>query len=144
MNEIRRRCSWSDLGVDLFQYHDRYGHGIDLVCETPDGRVVAIEVKATATVKAGPGHATNLAWLRNRLGDPITAGSVIHRRSVAPPRPPDHPSPLDPPGGMTGAAPLAGLQPPVEQLPVREREDATVSSISKPPAKLLVVTALGP
>lgn len=81
VNEIRRQSSWSDLGVDLFRYRDRYGHEIDLICETPDGRVVGIEVKAAATTR--PGHATHLAWLRDRFGDRFIAGMVFYTGALS-------------------------------------------------------------
>ena len=81
VNELRRQSGWSDLGVDLFQYRDRYGHEIDLICEAPDGRVVGIEVKASATTR--PGHATHLAWLRDRLGDRFIAGIVLYAGALS-------------------------------------------------------------
>lgn len=81
VNEIRRQSSWSDIGVDLFQYRDRYGHEVDLICETPDGRVVGIEVKAAATTR--PAQATHLAWLRDRLGDRFVAGIVFYTGALS-------------------------------------------------------------
>lgn len=76
VNEVRRQAGWSDLEVNLFHFRDRYGREIDLVCETPDGRVVGIEVKAAATTR--PDHAAHLAWLRDRLGDRFVAGVVFY------------------------------------------------------------------
>ena len=75
------QSGWSDLGVDLFQYRDRYGHEIDLICEAPDGRVVGIEVKAAATTR--PAHAAHLAWLRDRLGDRFVAGIVFYTGALS-------------------------------------------------------------
>lgn len=76
VNEIRRQSAWSDLGIDLFHYRDRYGREVDLICEAPDGRIVGIEIKAGATVR--PDHAAHLAWLRDRLGNRFTAGVVLY------------------------------------------------------------------
>lgn len=81
VNELRRQAGWSDLGVDFFHYRDRNGRQIDLVCEAPDGRVAAVEVKASATVR--PGHAAHIAWLRDRLGDRFTAGAVFYTGSLS-------------------------------------------------------------
>ena len=81
VNELRRQAGWSDLGVDFFHYRDRNGREIDLVCEAPDGRVAAVEVKASATVR--PGHAAHIAWLRDRLGDRFTAGAVFYTGSLS-------------------------------------------------------------
>ena len=37
-------------------------------------------MKAATT---GPGHATHLAWLRDRLGDPFIAGVVLHAGALS-------------------------------------------------------------
>lgn len=76
VNEIRRQSGWSQTAMELFQYRDRYGREIDLVCEGSDGRVVGIEVKAAATTR--PGHAAHLAWLRDKVGDRFIAGVVLY------------------------------------------------------------------
>ena len=81
VNEIRRQSGWSDLGIDLFQYRDRYGREIDLICEASDGRIVGIEVKAAATAR--PDHSAHLAWLRDRLGDRFVAGVVLYAGALS-------------------------------------------------------------
>lgn len=60
-------------------YHLRQEHGrreVDLLAEAPDGRVVAIEVKATTAPDLA--SAAHLVWLRNELGDDFAAGIVFH------------------------------------------------------------------
>ena len=60
-------------------YHLRQEHGrreIDLIAEAPDGRVVAIEIKASSSPDAAA--AEHLCWLRDRLGDNFCAGVVFH------------------------------------------------------------------
>lgn len=49
---------------------------VDVLLEMADGRVVGIEIKASA----GPSlnDARHLAWLRDQLGDRFTAGIVLH------------------------------------------------------------------
>ncbi len=81
VNEIHRQCGWSDLGINLFHYRDRNGREVDLICESPDGRVAGIEVKAAATAK--PDHARHLASLRDNLGDRFTAGVVLYSGTLA-------------------------------------------------------------
>lgn len=60
----------------LHHYRDRDGFEIDLVVESPDGRIAAIEVKAGAGVPASA--VRNLASLRDRLGSRFVAGVVLH------------------------------------------------------------------
>lgn len=81
VNEIRRQSGWSDHGINLFHYRDRYGREVDLICEAPDGRIVGIEVKASATTKAE--HSSHLAWLRDRLGDRFIAGVVFYSGTLS-------------------------------------------------------------
>ena len=60
-------------------------HEIDLIIERPDGRVVALEVKLSATVKDR--DIRHLAWLADRLGTDlldsavITTGQYAYRRN---------------------------------------------------------------
>ena len=61
------------------RHHVRTKNGreeIDILIETPDGRLIALEVKATA----GPSRADarHLAWLRDSIGDRFVAGAVLH------------------------------------------------------------------
>lgn len=59
-------------------------HEVDLIAERDDGRVVAIEVKLSATV--GDADVRHLTWLRERLPDDVldllvvTAGEHAYRR----------------------------------------------------------------
>ena len=50
-------------------------HEVDLVVERDDGRVLAIEVKLTATVDDR--DVRHLAWLRERLGHDVVDAVVI-------------------------------------------------------------------
>jgi hypothetical protein len=49
---------------------------VDAVLETPDGRVVAVEVKAGATVRAE--DLAGLRHLTRRLGSRLVAGYVLY------------------------------------------------------------------
>jgi predicted AAA+ superfamily ATPase len=51
-------------------------HEIDLVAQSPDGRIIAIEIKAAANVNAA--DARHLSWLRERHPDAFTCGVVFH------------------------------------------------------------------
>ncbi len=76
IGEIRRQLGWSDVRARLFHFRDHGGAEIDLVCEAADGRVVAIEVKATA--RPNPHDARWLVAARDRLGDRFARGVVLH------------------------------------------------------------------
>ena len=65
----------------MYHYRDRNGPSVDLVLETPDGRVAAIQVKAGSTVTS-----TDTRWLsvmREELGDRFVAGVVLHTGQTA-------------------------------------------------------------
>jgi uncharacterized protein len=57
--ELRKQLPHSETMPTLFHWRDRTGPEVDAVLEAPDGRIVGIEVKASATVGA-----TDFKWLR--------------------------------------------------------------------------------
>lgn len=62
--------------ADVSHLRDRGGsHEVDLVVEGLDGRVVAVEVKLSATVSDG--DVRHLRWLGERLGDRLAAAVVV-------------------------------------------------------------------
>lgn len=74
-NELRAQAEWSTARPQLFHYRDRDGAEMDLILEAGDGRVVGIEVKAGATVRAD--DLRGLRHLEQRLGDGFAAGIVL-------------------------------------------------------------------
>jgi predicted AAA+ superfamily ATPase len=52
VNEIDRQASWSDVPVRLLHYRTHVGREVDLVLEDDRGRIVGVEVKATASPAA--------------------------------------------------------------------------------------------
>jgi uncharacterized protein len=69
-------------GVTMYHLRQEGGdREIDLLLESPDGRVVAIEVKAGSAPDRS--DARHLIWLRDQLGDQLVCGVVFHtgRRS---------------------------------------------------------------
>ena len=60
----------------LHHLRDRDGAEVDVVIEGADGRVVGIEVKASAAVTVADFRW--LAWLRDKLGDRFVAGIVLY------------------------------------------------------------------
>ncbi|MGH8999224.1 MAG: ATP-binding protein [Acidimicrobiia bacterium] len=79
VNEITKQLGWSDTWARLHHLRDSDGAEIDVVLETPDGRVVGVEVKASTTPR--PEDFRWLAMLRDRLdplGDQFVCGVVLH------------------------------------------------------------------
>ncbi len=75
VGEIAKQATWSDAPTSLGQYRDRDQRKVDLILER-QGRVVAIEVKATATPTTA--HARHIDFLRSRLGQRFHQGIVLH------------------------------------------------------------------
>ena len=60
----------------LHHYRDQPGNEVDLVLERPNGEVVGIEVKASATPRAR--DSSGLRLLRDRLGKRFRLGLLLH------------------------------------------------------------------
>ena len=74
-SELRRQQTWSESDFRLFHYRDSAGVEVDLVIEFSDGRVLALEVKASATYQAK--QFAGLQFLRDALGDRFLGGVVL-------------------------------------------------------------------
>ena len=73
--ELRAQAEWSQTRPNLFHYRDRDGAEVDLVLESADGRVVGVEVKAGATIRAE--DLRGLRLLEQRLGRDFAAGIAL-------------------------------------------------------------------
>jgi predicted AAA+ superfamily ATPase len=74
--ELACQLTWAEERGRLYHYRTKDQLEVDAVIETPDGRVVAVEVRAGATVRT-----EDLAGLRNlasHLGDRFVAGYVMY------------------------------------------------------------------
>ncbi len=74
--ELVRQLSWNDTPVRLFHWRDRDGREIDLIAESSDGRVAAVEVKAARDVDEH--DLRHLMTLRDRMGDRFVNGVIVH------------------------------------------------------------------
>lgn len=73
--EIVKLASWAE--TDILPYHYRDGRDeVDIVLETRSGDLVAIEVKASATLDTASRRA--ITKLRDATGDRFRAGAVIY------------------------------------------------------------------
>ena len=99
--ELSRQLTWSRQRAELYHYRTRDNVEVDLILENRRGQVVAIEVKASSTVKGEDFR--GLRHLADRLGDDLLAGIVLSRASDPPVRPqiPRHARRRDP-GGVPG------------------------------------------
>jgi uncharacterized protein len=74
--ELARQLTWCSERARLHHYRTKDGVEVDAVLETPDGRVIAIEVKAGATVRTE--DLAGLRHLAQRLGSRLVAGYVLY------------------------------------------------------------------
>ena len=73
--ELMRQSTWCEERFTISHYRSPDGREIDLILELDDGRVVAVEVKASSSVSAV--DARHLRWLEGRIGDRLVAGVVL-------------------------------------------------------------------
>jgi len=78
--ELRRSIAWSETRPVMHYFRDRGGREIDIILEAPDGRVVAIEVKASTSVSNRDFR--HLRWLGDTIGDDFVAGLVLNTGHV--------------------------------------------------------------
>ena len=75
--ELRAQSSVARMRHRLFHLRQQQGrHEVDLVAEGAGGKVIGIEVKATAAPERR--DARHLEWLRDGLGDGFLGGVVLH------------------------------------------------------------------
>lgn len=74
--EIQRQIPWSELQPTLHHYRDKAQREVDLVLDSRDGRVSAIEIKAARDVDETDFR--HLRWLRDELEERFVNGIVLH------------------------------------------------------------------
>lgn len=74
--EISRQLSWTAEPVRLYHYRDRDGYEVDAVLEHASGEIVAIEVKASETVRGEDFR--GIYRLQRRVGSQMVAGVVLY------------------------------------------------------------------
>jgi predicted AAA+ superfamily ATPase len=74
--ELRKLIGWSDHRVTLSHFRTKEGDEVDFVLEDQHGRVVGIEVKASATLRRG--DFSGLRKLEAAAGDKFVRGLVLH------------------------------------------------------------------
>lgn len=77
VSQLRGELEVCESRPRLFHLRERDGRReVDVVAELGGGRVIACEVKASASVR--PHDARHLAWIRDELGERFVAGVVFH------------------------------------------------------------------
>jgi len=74
-NELRRQASWSDSDVEFYHFRDKDQYEVDIVIEQHGGGMVAVEVKAAATVTEK--DFKGLRKLQSLAGDSWNIGVVF-------------------------------------------------------------------
>jgi len=74
-NELRRQASWSDSDIKFYHFRDKDQYEVDIVMEQHGGGVVAVEVKAAATVTEKDFR--GLKRLQSMVGSPWKMGIVF-------------------------------------------------------------------
>jgi predicted AAA+ superfamily ATPase len=76
VSELLKLASWSERRVSLSHYRTKDQDEVDVVIEDRRGRIVGIEVKASATVR--PQDFRGLRQLQEAVGDRFMRGLVLH------------------------------------------------------------------
>lgn len=74
--ELRKQITWSRTRPKMYHFRALTGQEVDLVLEDPQGRLVAIEIKAAETVTAK--DIQSLRWLIDTAGDRVLRGIVLY------------------------------------------------------------------
>ena len=76
VSEVLKLITWSDKRVRVSHFRTKEQDEVDLVLEDRRGRVIGIEVKASATVR--PQDLRGLRQLQAAVGDKFVQGLVLH------------------------------------------------------------------
>ncbi len=76
VGEVSRQLDWLDAPVQRGHWRTHDGEEVDLVLEREDGKIAALEVKASSRVAAG--ELRSLLRLRNKLGSQFLGGVVLY------------------------------------------------------------------
>ncbi len=74
--ELWKQASWSEQQPSLYHFRTQAGSEIDFLLEDADGRIAAVEVKASATV--GSRDVQPMKVLADELGDRFVRGVVLY------------------------------------------------------------------
>jgi predicted AAA+ superfamily ATPase len=73
--ELERQASWFEQPLTFWHYREA-GREVDVIVERPSGEIVGVEIKASATVRAG--DFAGLRHLRERVGERMVGGAILY------------------------------------------------------------------
>lgn len=76
INEIMKQSTWLNDTVRFSHFRTKDGSKVDLICETGNGYVTGVEIKASSTVDDS--DFKGLRLLRDKLGSSFRGGVVLH------------------------------------------------------------------
>jgi predicted AAA+ superfamily ATPase len=76
VNEVLKQASWAETPLRFSHFRTKDGREVDLVCETDEGRVAGVEVKAASSVEDKDFRGLRL--LRDTLGPQFVGGVVLY------------------------------------------------------------------
>ena len=74
--ELKKQISWSEIQPTMYHFRTQTGQEVDIILEDAEGRIVGIEVKASATV--GSQDFKGLKELAATTGDRFLRGVVLY------------------------------------------------------------------
>jgi uncharacterized protein len=74
--ELRKHCAWSETQPQIYFWRTASGQEVDLVLEDSTGRLIGVEVKASATL--GGGDVRGLQAMANAVGKRWIRGVVLY------------------------------------------------------------------
>jgi predicted AAA+ superfamily ATPase len=74
--ELRKQLEWAETVANLYYLRTHTGTEVDLIIESTDGRVVAIEVKASATIDRR--DLRGIEFLRDQYGSRFIRGLMLY------------------------------------------------------------------
>lgn len=76
VNEVLKQAGWAESPLSFSHFRTKDGQEIDLVCETDDGRIACVEIKAASSVEDKDFRGLRL--LRDTLGSDFLGGVVLY------------------------------------------------------------------
>ena len=73
--ELERQASWFEQPLTFWHYREA-GREVDVIVERPSGEIIGLEIKASATVRAG--DFAGLRHLRERVGERMVGGAILY------------------------------------------------------------------
>ena len=80
-SDLLKQRGWSENRVQLFHFRDHSGLEVDVVLEQPNGDIIGIEIKATAT--PGSEDLSGLRGLQKLAGKRFKRGILLHGGSTS-------------------------------------------------------------